>query len=154
MFLLKGLLLVPKTYKNENKNYMPVQNISVKMYVSIYPHKSLADQDSRHIIQWTLLFYFMVSFMGNLSDVNIFQGNEPFVKCTILSGKLMLIVLHSREALYQQDDKIERNMRKTMPGDRMHYCVILITKPGGVNSRLGHKRTVVFVCTFHLRFTF
>lgn len=45
------------------------------MYVSINPHKSLADQDSRHIIQWTLLFYFMVSFMGNLSDVNIFQGN-------------------------------------------------------------------------------
>lgn len=124
------------------------------MYVSINPHKSLADQDSGHIIQWTLLFYFMVSFMGNLSDVNIFQGNEPFVKCTILSGKLMLIVLHSREALYQQDDKIERNMRKTMPGDRMHCCVILITKPGGVNSRLGHKRTVVFVCTFHLRFTF
>lgn len=75
------------------------------MYVSINPHKSLTDQDSRHIIQWTLLFYFMVSFMGNLSDVNIFQGNEPFVKCTILSGKLMLIVLHSREALYQQDTR-------------------------------------------------
>lgn len=30
-FLLKGLLLVPKTYKDENKNYiyLPVQNISV-----------------------------------------------------------------------------------------------------------------------------
>lgn len=66
----------------------------------------------------------------------------------------MLIVLHSREALYQQDDKRERNMRKNPTGDRMHYCVILITKPGGVNFRLGHKRTVVFVCTFYLRFTF
>lgn len=102
-----------------------------------------------------LTFLFHGHLYGEfLSDVNIFQGNELTVKCTIQSRKLMLIVLHSREALYQHDDKIERNMRKTMPGDRMHYCVILITKPGGVNSRLGHKRTVVFVCTFHLRFTF
>lgn len=69
----------------------------------------------------------------------------------MLSRKLMLIVLHSREALYQQDDKIERNMRKTGIGDRMHYCVILITKSGGVNFRHVHKRTL---CVLPLRFTF
>lgn len=52
-----------------------------------------------------LTFLFHGHLYGEfLSDVNIFQGNELTVKCTILSRKLMLIVLHSREALYQHDD--------------------------------------------------